>query len=115
MDSTKDPIDSIAEWQRWYRENRVVACLDTPGITKESRESLHNTTNALITHINTMSFEKAKEHFADTLAEFANELSGKELYKAFYAAAMENMESVEKEYKEAKAIVDMLRNGHAAL
>lgn len=115
MNHPHEPIDAITSWQEWYKNNRVVACLDEPLITKGSRENMHDTTNALLNYIDTVSFEKAKQHFADTLAEFANELSGKDLYKAFYSAAVENMDAVEKEYKEAKAIVDMLRNGHAAL
>ena len=61
-----------------------------------------------------MSFQKAKEYFADTIAEFTNELSGKELYKAFYAAAIENMDCVEKEYNKAKQLVDMLRHNNVA-
>lgn len=86
------PMEAIQEWQDWYRKNRDV-----------------NPADALTSYCTTMSFQKAKEHFADTIAEFANELSGKELYKAFYSAAIENMECVEKEYNKAKQLVDMLR------
>lgn len=113
------PMEAIKEWQDWYRKHRIVAQVDQPLKTKDSRESLHDTSkttttldgsdNLVTDYCRAMSFQKAKEYFADTLAEFTNELSGKDFYKAFYAAAIENLESVEKEYKKAKDLVDMLR------
>lgn len=117
MDTSQEPVDTIRQWQDWYRKHRIVAEVDAPLITKESRENLHETSNAansLTEYCTAMSFQKAKEHFADTIAEFANELSGKELYKAFYAAAMDNMDCVEKEYNKAKQLVDMLRCNNVA-
>ena len=98
--------------------------MDEPLVTKDSREGMHNTSNTTTTlngsnnmltdYCTAMSFQKAKEYFADTIAEFTNELSGKELYKAFYAAAMDNMDCVEKEYNKAKQLVDMLRCNNVA-
>jgi hypothetical protein len=124
MDTSQEPVDTIKQWQDWYRKHRIVAEIDVPLVTKESRENLHETSNATTTldgsnnlltdYCKAMSFQKAKEYFADTVAEFANELSGKELYKAFYAAAMDNMECVEKEYNKAKQLVDMLRCNNVA-
>ncbi len=124
MDSTQEPVDTIKQWQEWYRSHRIIAEIDTPMTTKDSRERLHDTSNATTTlegsnnlltdYCTAMSFQKAKEYFADTIAEFANELSGKELYKAFYAAAIENMDCVEKEYNKAKQLVDMLRHNNVA-
>jgi len=124
MDTTSEPIETINQWQEWYRRHRVVAEMDQPLVTKDSRESMHDTSKATTTlkgsdnlltdYCKAMSFQKAKEYFADTIAEFANELSGKELYKAFYAAAMDNMDAVEKEYNKAKQLVDMLRCNNVA-
>ena len=124
MDTTQEPIEVIDAWQRWYQENKVVAQMDEPLVTKDSREGMHNTSNTTTTlngsnnmltdYCTAMSFQKAKEYFADTIAEFTNELSGKELYKAFYAAAMDNMDCVEKEYNKAKQLVDMLRCNNVA-
>ena len=98
--------------------------MDEPLVTKDSRAQLHDTSkttttldgsnNLLTDYCTAMSFQKAKEYFADTIAEFTNELSGKELYKAFYAAAMDNMDCVEKEYNKAKQLVDMLRCNNVA-
>jgi hypothetical protein len=113
------PMEAIKEWQDWYRKHRIVAQVDQPLKTKNSRESLDDTSkttttldgrdNLVTDYCKAMSFQKAKEYFADTFAEFTNELSGKDFYKAFYAAAIENLESVEKEYRRAKDLVDMLR------
>lgn len=124
MDSTQEPVDTIKQWQKWYRSHRIVAEMDVPLVTKDSRENMHDTTNTTTTlegsnnpltdYCAAMSFQKAKEYFADTIAEFANELSGKELYKAFYAAAIDNMDCVEKEYNKAKQLVDMLRCNNVA-
>lgn len=124
MDTTNEPIEAISKWQEWYRSHRIIAEIDVPMATKDSREKMHDTSNATTTlessnnlltdYCTAMSFQKAKEYFADTLAEFANELSGKELYKAFYAAAIENMDCVEKEYNKAKQLVDMLRHNNVA-
>jgi len=124
MDTTNEPIETVNQWQEWYRRHRVVAEMDQPLVTKDSRESMHDTSKATTTlkgsdnlltdYYKAMSFQKAKEYFSDTIAEFANELSGKELYKAFYAAAMDNMDVVEKEYNKAKQLVDMLRCNNVA-
>lgn len=109
--SDSQALDTISSWQQWFRENRVVAELDEPGESKDSREKLHNTTNAVASFneaVTAQAFNKAKEHFADTMAEWWNELTGPQLYKAFYAAAMEQLQYQEKELKKAQSIVDML-------
>lgn len=119
MDTTQEPIETIKEWQDWYRKHRVVAQLDKPLETKDSRENMHDTTNATDTadifedpSVKAMWVEKAKEHFADTLAEYQYELSGKDFYKAFYQAAYETMGHAQKEYERSKELVDMLRYHH---
>ena len=124
MDTTHEPVETINQWQEWYRKHRVVAEMDEPLVTKDSRENMHDTSKATTTldgsdnpltdHYKTMYMQKAQEHFADTIAEFTYELSGKELYKAFYAAAINNMDCVEKEYNKAKQLVDMLRCNNVA-
>jgi hypothetical protein len=117
MDTTNEPIETIHQWQEWYRKHRLVTGINVPLATRDSKELLPETsqvTSTLTDYCKTMSFQKAKEYFADTIAEFANELSGKELYKAFYAAAIDNMDAVEKEYNKAKQLVDMLRCNNVA-
>ena len=116
MDTTQEPIETIKEWQEWYRKHRVVAQIDTPLETKDSRENMHDTTNAIDSledaSAKSIWMEKAKEHFADTLAEYQYELSGKDFYKAFYQAAVEAMGHAQKEYDRTKELVDMLRYHH---
>lgn len=107
-----DPMDALKQWHEWYDGHRVVAEIDEPLVTKDSRECLHDTTNAretLLSEIKQKSIEKATEYFADTISEFCNKLSGKDMYKAFYAAAVENYQYAEKEYKKAKDLLSMLR------
>lgn len=109
--SDSQALDAIQSWQQWFREHRVVAELDEPGESKCSRENLHDTTKSIASFneaVTAEAFNKAKEHFADTMAEWWNELSGPQLYKAFYAAAMEQLQYQEKELKKAQSIVDML-------
>ena len=116
MDTTQEPIDSVQSWQDWYRKHRVVAQIDTPLETKDSRENMHNTINATDifedSSAKEMWIEKARDHFADTLAEYQYELNGKDFYKAFYQAAVEAMNHSEKEYQRTKELVDMLRYHH---
>lgn len=110
-----DPIQAIDAWQKWYKDNHVIASLDKPMESKDSRENLHDASNAVPSmkekDAKEMWMKKAQEHFADTLCEYQYELSGEDFYKAFCAAAYENMESANKEYERAKELVDMLRYG----
>jgi hypothetical protein len=139
------PMEAIEEWQNWYRSHRVVAEMDEPLVTKESRKNLHDTSNTattlgqaykqsvsqstdsvsmkslssitpkdLVERTKAVSMQTAEEYFADTIAEFLGELSGKELYKAFYAAAVNNLSSAEKEYNKAKQLVNMLHCNNVA-
>ena len=116
MDTTQEPVDNVQSWQDWYRKHRIVAQTDKPLEAKDLRENMHDTTNAVETLIDTdpkaMWIEKAREHFADTLAEYQYELSGKDFYKAFYQAAVEAMGYAEKEYQRTKELVDTLRYHH---
>jgi hypothetical protein len=129
-DQVNKPMDAIDNWHEWYRANRVIAEIDTPGASKHSRESLHETSNVTSVMpgwdgvnpenmtwskpLTESSFasnckEKATEYFADTIAEFFNELSGAELFECFLAAAYNNAELVKKEYDKAQELVDLLR------
>lgn len=111
MEHPHEPIDTILEWQKWYRENRVVASLDYPSKTKDSRENLHDTTNAMTTVssiLENTTRNKITEYFADTISEGLCEMSGADVYKCFLAAAQEQLKYAEKEYKKAKQLVDYL-------
>lgn len=110
MEHPHEPLDAINKWQEWYKSNRVVASLDQPLVSKDSRENLHDTTDAIEIMSKGIWLQKAEEHFADTLAEFQYELSGKDFYQAFCKAAQTNMDIVQKEYERAKELVDLLQN-----
>jgi hypothetical protein len=101
MDFTNEPMDAIKAWQEWYQ---TFSSTDPEITTPVTVTDLLTESKAKEIY-----FEKAKEHFADTLAEFQYELTGKELYKAFYTAVVENVEAAEKEYKKTKELLDMLR------
>jgi hypothetical protein len=109
MEHPHEPVDAIKGWQDWYKKHRIVAQMDEPLVTKDSRENMHDTTDAVDSAAKVMWMSKAQEHFADTLAEYQYELSGKDLYKAFYKAAYENAEAARKEYEKSKELLDMLR------
>jgi hypothetical protein len=110
MEHPHEPIDAIKKWQDWYKSHRVVASIDNPLVSKDSRENMHDTTNAIETIGKEIWLQKVEEHFADTLAEFQYELSGKDFYEAFCRAAHTNMEVARKEYERAKELVDMLQD-----
>jgi hypothetical protein len=111
MDTTNEPIDSIKEWQKWYRNHRLIAEIDAPMETKDSRENLHDTTNAvaqLVSDTEQLSLKKATEYFADTLAEFSCDLSGEQLFSALLTAATDNYNYTKREYDRAKAFLDLI-------
>ena len=128
MSDSTDPIDTIKNWQDWYRNNKVVAQLDEPMVSKDSRENLHDTSKAIdsmpdwreycaeligidfpIKNDNSVYKQKATADFADTIAEFFNEMSGQELFDCFAAAAKENLEYHTKSYDRAKDLMDLLQ------
>jgi len=126
MSDSSEPVDTIKAWQDWYKNHRSVAEMDDPLVTKDSRENLHDTSHATDTlpnwrdHYaeligdrlplqgNDLYKQKATEFFADTIAEFCNEMSGEELFACFQQAAKENLEHIQKEYDRAKDLIDLI-------
>lgn len=109
-------MEAINAWQKWYKEHQGVAELDEPLVTKDSRESLHDTSKtfdsmqAVEKSLYAPDYkQKAKEHFADTLVEFCNELTGAEFFEAFLSAAYEALEYSKKEMERNQELVDLLR------
>lgn len=97
MDTDHEPVETIQVWQHWYRTHQATETVETIKETEAKEQWM----------------QKAKDHFADTLAEYQYELSGKDFYKAFYQAAYENAESARKEYDRTKELVDLLRYHHS--
>lgn len=98
MDISNKPMETIQQWQEWYRANRKVACLDEPLLSKELYKKPHDTTNAVNTwqykkliedmNSNNNFKQKAKEQFADTISEFIHDMTGDEMFYCFLAAAL---------------------------
>ena len=127
MEHPHEPIDVIQGWQEWYKKNRAITQMNEPLISKESRENLHDSSNAVDQMPDWRSFyaeliedepkqktvpkikEKATNWFADTIAEFCNELTGEELLECFLTAAVINLHHVKKEVEQAQILVDLLR------
>ena len=122
MDISNKPMETIQQWQEWYRANRKVACLDEPLLSKESRKNLHETTNAVDTMpernlyykklIEDMNFnsddifkQKAKEQFADTISEFIHEMTGDEMFYCFLAAVLMIADIQKKELDNTQQLV----------
>jgi hypothetical protein len=110
MYTNQPPIDTINSWQDWYRTNQKVASMEKPMATKDSREELHNTVDAVTTLIEAEAIKKATMCFADTIAEYGCELNGVQLYKCFFTAAQDNLKYTNKEYKKAKQLTDLLHD-----
>jgi hypothetical protein len=109
--TVKDPMETLDAWHKWYREHQSVASIEEPMATKDSRENLHDTSNAvkkLVSEAELLSFEKATQYFADTLAEFSCDLSGEQLFKALLAAATDNYNYTKGEYDKAKQFLDLI-------
>jgi len=124
MDISNKPMETLQQWQEWYRANRKVASLDEPLVSKESRENLHDTVNAVDalpdwrTHYkelisdmetnNDVFKQKATEYFMDTIAEFTNEMTGTELFECFRAAAVKIFEVQKEELDSTQQLIDLL-------
>jgi len=111
MDNTKDPMETLDAWHKWYREHQVVASMEEPLVTKDSRENMHDTSNAvaqLVSDAEQLSMKKATEYFADTLAEFSCDLSATQIYEALLTAATDNYNYTKKEYDKAKQFLDLV-------
>jgi len=115
MEETNQAMAAIQQWQKWYRENKIVADPEEPLVTKDQREGLHNTSNTAktLTDIpNLLQYDAKKaafNDFSDILASYMSTLGGKELYKIFFEAAQEYTKILEDEYKQGNDLLNCLR------
>jgi hypothetical protein len=130
MEHPHEPMEVIDSWQQWAKNNRVVAEMDEPLITKDSRENLHDTSKAtdaipnwrdyykelaqdtaetLIAALEKTAEQKATEYFADTITEFLPELGGQKLYECFMNAAKQSFDHAQKEYDFNKDLIDCFK------
>lgn len=118
MDMLDKPMETITQWQEWYRKNRQVASIDTPLVSKDSREKMHDTSNATSVlseweasigmKDSSIYFEKAIDAFEDTLCEFSNDLTATEMFDAFKAAVQNTYNTHKKEFDNAQQLFDIV-------
>lgn len=100
----------LKELVKSFKQN-IVAELDEPLVTKDSREKLHDTTASTAQSIkHAECLKKTREYFADTICEAMDELTGKEVYQAFYKACKALRNITKKEYNNANELFECLDN-----
>ena len=89
----------------------IVAELDEPLVTKDSREKLHDTTASTAQSIkHAECLKRTRDYFADTICEAIDELTGEEAYQAFYKACKALRDVTKKEYDNANELFECLNN-----
>ena len=87
----------------------IVAELDEPLVTKDSREKLHDTTASTAQSIkHAECLKRTRDYFADTICEAMDELTGEEIYQAFYKACKALRDVTKKEYDNANGLFECL-------
>lgn len=100
----------LKELVKSFKQN-IVAELDEPLVTKDSREKLHDTTTSTAQSIkHAECLKKTREYFADTICEAMDELTGEEVYQAFYKACKALRDVTKKEYDNANGLFECLDN-----
>ena len=100
----------LKELVKSFKQN-IVAELDEPLVTKDSREKLHDTTASTAQSIkHAECLKKTREYFADTICEAMDELTGEEVYQAFYKACKALRDVSKKEYDNANELFECLGN-----
>lgn len=120
----------------WYKNNAQVASIDEPQVTKDSRENLHEVTNAtgtlsswytdavetfygnldnatkenkkMETEFKVSLTEQLTTYFEDTLCEFYDELTPIEITQCFHEAIKRNFTLHEKEFNKAKELINLV-------
>jgi len=138
----EDPLKDIITWQTKHKQIKQecgVAEMDTPGTTKDSREALHDTSNATdaikdwrsfwkdvldvpgtwdcsqdelteaINQQKTMAKQKTVDDFLDTLCGALEELSGEEVFDCFFEAVQSQFDYTKKEHDKTSELLDLLK------
>ena len=124
----EDPIKNIITWQTKHKQIKQecgVAEMDTPGTTKDSREALHDTSNATDSVKDWRSFwkeildepgtwvcpdakQKAVDGFLDTICCALEEMNGKEVFECFVEAVQTQHAYTNKENNKANELMNLL-------
>ena len=98
----------LKELVKSFKQN-IVAELNEPLVTKDSREKLHDTTTSTAQSIKHAEYlKRTRDYFADTICEAMDELTGEEIYQAFYKACKALRDVTKKEYDNANGLFECL-------
>jgi len=137
----EDPLTHIKTWQAKFKESKKqcgVAEMDEPLVSKDSRENLHDTSNATdsvkdwrtfwkdvldepgahvypenelnqaIQKQKTMAKQKTVDYFLDEICCALEEMSGKEVFDCFVEAVQSQWEYTKKEFDKTTELLDLL-------
>jgi hypothetical protein len=137
----EDPLTHIKTWQAKFKEHKQqcgVAEMDTPGTTKDSREALHDTSNATdaikdwrtfwkdildvpgtwdcsqeeLTKATetqlTMAKQKTVDNFLDEICCALEEMNGEEVFNCFVEAVQSQFDYTKKEHDKTTELLDLL-------
>jgi hypothetical protein len=118
----EDPLNHIITWQTKFKQYQM----ETPYVTKDSRESLHNTSNATDSIKDWRTFwkdvldeteeklttnkKRLINDFSDIICGALEEMSGEEIFECFFEAALERHQCVKKEYDKANQLISKFTN-----
>jgi len=138
---SEDSFGNIITWQTKHKQIKQECGLtemDTPGTTKDSRESLHNTSNVTdsikdwrsfwrdvldvpgtwdcseseLTEATkkqkTMAKQETVDNFLDTICCAFEELSGEEVFDCFFEAVQSQFDYTKKEHDKTSKLLDLL-------
>ena len=123
--------DDMDAWLSWHRSHRIVAQMDEPQATKESREKLHDTSNASAVFPDWRNFMKeltdivekdandykeqfkiqAKSRFYDVICDYFTELTPEDFHDALVDAASKYLEDTRLEYEKCRKLHDYFLTG----
>ena len=137
----EDPLNHIKTWQAKFKEHKQqcgVAEMDTFGSTKDSREALHDTSNATDSVKDwrgfwrdvleesgawigteyelakatetqlTMAKQKTVNNFLDEICCALEEMNGEEVFNCFVEAVQSEFDYTKKEHEKTSKLLDLL-------
>jgi transcription elongation factor GreA-like protein len=118
MDITDKPMETIQQWQEWYRAQRKVNILDTSLVSQDSDKKLYVGAESPTSMTkfnfspsmenNNIYKEKAIEYFSDTICEFIDEMTGPELFDCFKQAVTNYYTNQQKQLDNIKQFHDVV-------
>lgn len=123
--------DDMDAWLSWHRSNCIIAQMDEPQATKDSREKLHDTSNASAVFpdwrnfmkeiVNTVEKEnneykdefkiQARSRFYDVICDYFTELNPEDFHDALVDAANEYLENSRLDYEKCRKLHDYFLTG----